>query len=540
MNGLGAGSKKLLRFFTIADIHISDPETPAQTIYFGFCGNNLDCSGVAAFKPYISSCFSPIMIYTTQFLDSTVQTINLMHNQDPFDFGIALGDVINNTEYKELRLFIDVMDGNNPIAPHSGNQSSSDIFNAVGLDRTISWYAVLGNHDHFYNGIFPVNDKLRAAYVGSSILQIGNPLIDPDAINKNTYYMGAINGFTNDGDINIIGVGPIPLATGSANDFTWWTWNNTPNKGAPTITPDPVRRSLIKQQWMGEFFNTKSNPVGHGFTQDNVNSGHAYYSFYPKPGIKVIVLDDTMPDAVIDDKIRIYGWGYIDNNQYDWLVKELNMGQAKDDLMIIAAHVPINVVPVDDRSGVAWTSSSPVSQAKVLATLHKYSNLILWISGHRHRNDITLQKSPDPSHPELGFWEVETSSLRDFPQEFRSFDIYRNSDNTVSIVTVDIDPVVTGEKSAWAPYYPPAELSRVYAIAAEQISPLPPGARYYNAELVKQLTVTEDVGNSWAMPTCITIGAATGVSALAYGGYYYYQYRMNLSREGLRHPMLAP
>jgi hypothetical protein len=89
-------------------------------------------------------------------------------------------------------------------------------------------------------------------------------------------------------------------------------------------------------------------------------------------------------------------------------------------------------------------------------------------------------------HPEQSFWEVETASLRDFPQQFRTFDIRRNSDNTVSIMITNVDPAVV-EGS-------PAAKSRGYAIGAARIF----GAttfkdttsHAYNAELVKQLSPT--------------------------------------------------
>jgi hypothetical protein len=79
---------------------------------------------------------------------------------------------------------------------------------------------------------------------------------------------------------------------------------------------------------------------------------------------------------------------------------------------------------------------------------------------------------------------IETSSLKDFPQQFRTFDIIRNSDNTVSIFVVNVDPAVK-EGSL-------AATSRSYAIAAEQIfknkiDTTPTGSSY-NAELVKQLS----------------------------------------------------
>ena len=79
--------------------------------------------------------------------------------------------------------------------------------------------------------------------------------------------------------------------------------------------------------------------------------------------------------------------------------------------------------------------------------------------------------------------------LRDFPQQFRTFEIYLNSDYTISIVTTNVDPAVAAGSLA--------ARSRSYAIATEQffakkIPPsqalplLPTGS--YNAELVKQLS----------------------------------------------------
>ena len=63
----------------------------------------------------------------------------------------------------------------------------------------------------------------------------------------------------------------------------------------PKVAADPKRRSLSISDWMSEFFNTTSKPVGHGFTQEMIEDGFACYHFYPKADvpIKVIVLDDT-------------------------------------------------------------------------------------------------------------------------------------------------------------------------------------------------------------------------------------------------------
>jgi hypothetical protein len=96
---------------------------------------------------------------------------------------------------------------------------------------------------------------------------------------------------------------------------------------------------------------------------------------------------------------------------------------------------------------------------------------------------VTPFPSLDPNHPEQGFWQVMTPSLRDFPQQFRTFDIVRNTDNTISIIITDVDPAVrNGSPAAW---------SRFYAVAAMQLyktpAPYPPSC-VYNAELIKQLS----------------------------------------------------
>jgi hypothetical protein len=83
----------------------------------------------------------------------------------------------------------------------------------------------------------------------------------------------------------------------------------------------------------------------------------------------------------------------------------------------------------------------------------------VWIAGHRHLN--TVKAFPHASEPEKSFWQVETSSLRDYPQQFRTFEIYLNSNYTVSIVTTNVDPAVAEGT--------PAAKSRKYGIATQQI-----------------------------------------------------------------------
>jgi metallophosphoesterase (TIGR03768 family) len=454
---------RLLNFFAITDAHIDDEESPVQGIFSGYQGGN-------------SSAYSPVMMLTTQVLDAAVQTINVLHKQKPFDFGLALGDAANGAQYNELRWYIDVLDGQN-ITPDSGDKDDpvpgpyndyQDDFKAAGLDKTIPWYQTLGNHDHSWLGSYPVTDYFRKFYTGTDILLMGDLFTDgPDS---RIDFMGSIDGRTPNGDI--IGVGPV--ANFTTNDVL-----TTPT----VLAADPNRRPLSRSEWMNEFLTTTSSPRGHGFTEANVASDSACYSFEPKSDvpIKVIVLDDTQlyDVAGMDVNFEMHGQGYLNQERFDWLVSELDKGQAEGKLMIVSAHVPIALISMRPLADSAITTTT------LLAKLSAYPNLMLWVAGHRHRNVVTPRPSTDPAHSgaEYGFWEVETASLRDFPQQFRTFDIVRNSDNTISIVTTDVDPAVSDGSLA--------AKSRSYAVAAEQIFKstlyLAPSCSY-NAELVKQLS----------------------------------------------------
>lgn len=469
---------KLLNFFAFTDIHTTDKESPSQLIYL----QQLMYPGMnKAPYAFMTSIYSPIMLYTPHVLDAAVQTVNALHKKEPIDFGISLGDTCNSTQYNELRWYIDVLDGK-VIKPSSGAHAGATTidyqkpFKAAGLDKTIPWYQTMGNHDHFWLGSIPMDEALRKSYISDTIFASSDVLANPANIHKPDYYMGVLDGSTPYGDIK--GAGPV-------GKFI----------SAPKVVADPDRRSLSKTEWMQEFFKTTSKPIGHGFNLIDAKNGFSCYSFVPKANVplKVIVLDDTQRED--DGSKRIHGHGYLDKARWAWLKKELSDGQAKGQLMVIAAHIPLKVEK--PTSEMAWWQDpqNAVTEDELINELQKHPNFMLWISGHRHMNTVKAFASADPVNaPERGFWQVETSSLRDFPQQFRTFQIYLNSDNTVSIVTTNVDPAVKEGT--------PAAKSRSYAVAAQQIinndiynvnpnkdpsiKPMPTGS--YNAELLKLLT----------------------------------------------------
>lgn len=484
--------EKLLSFFTISDIHITDKETPNQLIHLGRL--------VESRLAISASLYSPVMMCSTHVLDAAIQTVNALHAKNPIDFGLSLGDVCNSSQYNELRWYIDILDGK-VIHPSSGAHLGADSidyqkpFKAAGLDKSIPWYQTLGNHDHFYMGSFPVDNPLRpdlrASYTSDTVFASGNVLADVNNLKEPVYYMGVLDGSSPDGAIR---------HAGKVTDFPH----------PPKVAADANRRPVGTEEWMAEFFKTSTLPVGHGFNPADAKTGFACYSFVPKSTLplKVIVLDNTQRED--DGSPDIHGHGFLDLRRWNWLKAELAAGDAAGQLMVIAAHIPLaveetNPPPVlpagKKQSPMGWwvnpDPTAPVQNAVdlpgLIAELHRHPNLLLWLSGHRHLNTVKAFAGPTP---QTGFWQVETSSLRDFPQQLRTFEIHLNNDDSISIVTTNVDPAVQEGT--------PAAKSRAYAIAASQIvkdgdqvdnhNPtgdpsvhfMPRGS--YNAELLKQLS----------------------------------------------------
>lgn len=481
-NPMPTRRQKLARFFTFSDIHITDKEAPNQLLL------------LQEFERYAvnnTSIYSPVMMYTTQVLDAAMQTMNALHRKNPFDFALSLGDTCNSTSYNELRWYIDVIDGK-VIRPSSGAHLGADSidyqkpYQAVGLDKSIPWYQTMGNHDHFMIGSFPVDADpslgFRESYVADTVWAVAD-MLKPNAgtfpvlFNMQDfkavprYHMGVMDGSSPWGSVIHTGLSTSPKFAG----------------GAPKVAADPDRRSLLRTEWIQEFFKTSTGPVGHGFhlVDKSAPTGFACYSFMPKADVplKVIVLDDTQSEN--DGSKDIHGHGYLDAVRWAWLKAELAAGQAANQLMVIAAHIPIGVAAVGTEmewwlndvhmaSATAaqpqwWQSEPPVAPehrnattlTELVETLQNTPNLIAWLAGHRHFNTVKAFPSPDAAQPEKGFWQVETSSLRDFPQQLRTFEIYLNSDYSISVVTVNVDTAVAPGT--------PAATSRKYAVAVQQI-----------------------------------------------------------------------
>ena len=138
----------------------------------------------------------------------------------------------------------------------------------------------------------------------------------------------------------------------------------------------------------------------------NFNFTQSYYSFKPKRGYKVIILDAV-------DNSKITGNGIFPQEELEWLDKELK--SAKKDTVLIFLHHPI-VEPF----------SSPhhkiLNTDEFYAVIDKYKNPIGIFTGHYHATKIT--QNGNVVH-------VATPALVTYPNAFRIVNVTNYRKKTI-------------------------------------------------------------------------------------------------------------
>jgi hypothetical protein len=165
-----------------------------------------------------------------------------------------------------------------------------------------------------------------------------------------------------------------------------------------------------------------------------------------------------------------YSEGSLDHDQLAWLESELQAnsrtwiradgsvrrGAGRDRLIVLFSHHTIatltNPIVADDDT------RPRVLGSELLALLLRYPNVVLWVNGHTHVNQVTPHARSAGAVVPGGFWEVNTASHIDFPQQARLVELADNGDGTLSAFGTIVDSA--------APLVPPAALGARGSLAS--------------------------------------------------------------------------
>lgn len=308
-------------------------------------------------------------------------------------------------------------------------------FRAKGLN--VPWYASRGNHDGLIQGNVPDNISLFDTIALGCSKFFPSDEFDPRKIDPNA---GAAIFF-------------------DPNLFT----------GAEPVPSDPDRRPVSEVEYK-QLHSGRDRSQGFGFIsrkEEQASNGYAsYYSYGPAPKFRFISLDTVAEGGGAS--------GNLDDPQYRWLERQLDRwtpvhynrkGKLVRDndpnkLIVVYGHHTLatmdNATP-DEDAGPCGNPPSPGCDGdprnsepihlglkgpeSVDELLKRFPNVILAVTGHTHHNRVIphFKKGKRFRGKRNGYWEVNTASHVDFPQQSRLLEVMNNRDGTLSIFGTMVD-----------------------------------------------------------------------------------------------------
>ena len=232
------------------------------------------------------------------------------------------------------------------------------------------------------------------------------------------------------------------------------------------ITPDLERRHCT----LGEFVAAHDAGGGsrsHGFDGRNRRARTAFY-VHDTPAVRCIVLDTACPAGSADL--------CMDDAQFLWLEERLMevhssfrahdgrpvRTEAEDRVAVVISHHG-SEAPTSSRRH--RHGSTPEADGRLLSTLLRFDNVVLWLNGHTHGHAI--RPRPDPRGQGEGLWEVTTGSLVDWPCQARMIELFDAGEGVVGIASTMIDhdsPLDPGRAGN------PAEMAALHRQLAANVS----------------------------------------------------------------------
>ncbi|WP_327717123.1 TIGR03767 family metallophosphoesterase [Streptomyces sp. NBC_00490] len=418
----------LAAFVQLTDLHLIDAQHPLRLEY-------LRSADVHAWRPQEA--------LTVHGAIALVERINALRGAPvtgtPLHFAMTTGDNTDNNAKSELEWFLKVMSGGRITAntgdprQYEGVQNSGikqywqpdttardadkqrgfphlDGFLAAAIRElnspglNLPWYSTVGNHDSMPLGCYASHgDSWLTEYAvgGKKLMSLsaGEAKKLQDAIKKAK---------------DPRGVGFRDLLKAHARDMR----SVTPDERRAPFTPREYVRAHLDPAYRG------LGPVGHGYSTANLDAGTQYYSFRIAEDVIGISLDTTDAGGHYE--------GSVGTAQMKWLDKTLK--DNKDSYAVVFSHHTSKSMD-NTRPDPARPGERRHTGAEVVTLLGRHRNVLAWVNGHIHRNEIT----PHAVGNGRSFWEISTASHVDYPQLARVVELVDNKDGTISLFTTCVE-----------------------------------------------------------------------------------------------------
>lgn len=417
-SGLESGQRVLAAFVHLSDTHVCDAQSPLRAPYLDRISDPHSPLADVIGGPL--GGYRPQEALTPQVLEAAIRSINRLETAPltgaRLQAVVATGDLTDNAQQNELS-WVQAMAEGGRVTPDSGDQSRYEgpgardnyvthywnpdgtpageqddnprarygfpvvpgLFDAVRASYqaegfALPWFPVHGNHDLLVQGTVTAGEQTEAIAVGDS---------RATGFRDQERMVEFLSQFKPQGPASWPRAKHLEHELASADSSRALVWPETWGERFDALRPSKPRQKYFTAR-IGELF--------------------------------VIALDTVNPWG---------GWdGSINEQQFDWVERVLD--EHKSERILVLSHHPLSRL-INDYAPVG--KAKRVLAEPIIEALTAHGGVVLWLAGHRHRHAV--EQIGDPARG--GFWQVETASLIDWPQQFRTVEVGENEAGEIEI-----------------------------------------------------------------------------------------------------------
>jgi metallophosphoesterase (TIGR03767 family) len=363
----------------------------------------------------------------------------------PLGLCISTGDNLDNAQLNELEWYLALL-GGGTVAPNSGGPTYQGVqgpgwqpapywcpepgpdpfkerfgfpvhpglladaiqtFRSTGL--ATPWLSCFGNHDGLVLGT-----ALPTAAYERILTGARKPVDLPPGLDA----MAQVEAFTSTPEV---------FASGPAHQ----------------VEADPRRRTVGRREFVHAHLRAGGSPAGHGFAPGDVETETAYgvYDLDGPVPVRVVLLDTTNMDGYYQGSIgaRQFRWledrlAEVHSRHFDANGRLVTTG-ANDRLVVLASHHGLDTIVNERQDPTGLEPDHPrICAAALEALVHRFPNVVAWLNGHRHCNDV--QPRLDPRGRTGGFWEISTAAIADWPCQSRLVELVSHAGEITILCTM--------------------------------------------------------------------------------------------------------